>query len=137
MGTNNKTIHILPCIPEYYDRIEKTNKEEQDNAGFWYFHGELEKQFRFDKGTMTNCNTLGISKPFVYDDNEQPVNKLYYNGEIDCEVEGCDKPCVAFLYTTNETSDTKWIQRGLVCIKEDTEACNHARKKMKEKSIIL
>ena len=133
----NNILHIIPCIPEYENKIEEVNKDELDNAGFWYLHGSLVDLFHFDKAIMTNCKSLGISKPFVYDNEKEPINKLYYNGEINCKVEGCDKPCIAFLYTRNETSDTEWLQRGLVCMKEDIDACNYARKKMIEKSILL
>ena len=140
----NKILHIIPEIPKYKDDISKIDIEERDNAGLWYLHGSLENMFHFDKAIMTNCKTLGISKPFIgasnpfnIEDKDKPINKLYYNGEIDCEVEGCDKPCIAFLYTRNETSDTEWIQRGLVCLKEDEDACNYARNKMKLKSCVL
>lgn len=134
---NKQLLHIIPCTSQYESEINQVNKGELDNAGLWYLHGSLEKLFGFDKAVMTNCKALNLSKPFVYDANKEPINKLYFNGEIDCEVEGCDKPCVAFLYTTNETNETTWIQRGLVCIKEDTEACEYARQKMNEKAKLL
>ena len=129
-------LHIIPYIPEYEDKIREINKDELDNAGFWYLHGSLEEMFKYDKAVMTNCKTLGLLKQFVYDEKEKPIGKLYYNGEIECEVEGCDKPCIAFLYTINE-SGNHWTQKGLVCLKEDKRDCDYARKKMIEKRIIL
>lgn len=133
----NKTLlHIIPCIPEYENRIKEIDKEELDNAGFWYLHGSLVDIFHFDKAVMTNCKTLGLKKTCTYDNDKEPISKLHYNGEIECEVEGCDIPCIAFLYT-REYDDQYWIQRGLVCAKDDIDACNYARKKMNEKSTLL
>ena len=133
-------LHIIPCVSEFEGRIKEVNQEELDNAGFWYLHGDLADLFYFDKAIMTNCKTLGLLKPCIYDEYDKDsklINKLYYNGELDCEVEGCDKPCVAFLYTTYEVNDKQWMQRGLICIKEDKQSCEYARRKMIQKAIIL
>jgi hypothetical protein len=133
----DKVINIIPFIPTNYRRINEMDSSEQDNAMFWYFHGKLQDIVGYDKGVMTNCKTLGILKPFVYDTERQAISKLCYNGTLECKVEGIDKQCTAFLYTVQEHGNDFWIQRGLVCLNEDEEACKYAEKKMNTKSLIL
>lgn len=137
----DKILHIIPDLyyvgsEDYSKKIESIPMEERDNAGFWYLHGELENKLGFDKAVITNCKTLGISKPFQYDE-DITINKLYLNGVVDCEVEGIDEPCVGYFYVSEERSENNWLQRGLVCLKSDKKACQYAEKKMNEKSIIL
>lgn len=134
----NKALHIIPDFgnEEYSKKIENTSKEERDNAFFWYLHGKLEQKFNFDKAVIINCNTLGLSKPFQYDE-DITINKLHLNGVVDCEVEGTDEPCVGYFWVVNEYDDKNWQQRGLVCLKSDKEACQYAEKKMNEKARIL
>lgn len=134
----DKVLHVIPDNYNdftWQEKIKAIPVEERDNAGLWYLHGELERKFNYDKATITNCKTLGLSKPYEYGDN-QFINKLYLNGTINCEVEGADEPCIGFFYTIQETDETHWIQKGLVCLKNDTNACHYAEKKMIEKAII-
>ena len=133
---DKQLLHIIPYIPKYEDKIKQVDKEELDNAYFWYLHGSLVDIFHFDKAVMTNCKSMGISKTYT-NDNGETINKLCYNGGIECEVEGCDKPCIAFLYTRNNINGMPWMQRGLVCIKDDIDACRYANEKMIKKSKLL
>lgn len=137
----NKTLHIIPDLyyagsEDYTKKIENVPMEERDNAGFWYLHGKLEELLGFDKAIISNCKTLGISKPFKYGDN-LTTNKLYLNGIYPCEVEGIEEPCVGYFWATDEVDGYRWMQRGLVCLKSDETACQYAEKKMNEKSFSI
>lgn len=128
---------------------------ERDNNSWWYLHGELQNYVGFDKATVTNCNTGGFGKETIYWTDisgnkvisiasEDPQIQMYFNGEVDVEIEGIDKLCKGFFYVTNEHKiyykDQEylyWEQRGLVCFADDTKACEYAKKKMNQKSQIL
>lgn len=129
-------LNIIPDNNQYSDDIDKVPSEERDNAHFWYLHGELEEIVGFDKGVITNCKTLGISKPFKYNEDEGWTNKLYLKGVVECQVKGINEPCVGYFYVTDDLGDY-WMQRGLVCLKSDKKGRLYAELKMKEKSIIL
>jgi hypothetical protein len=134
--TNKDTIlHIIPAIPKYEESIESIDDTELDNAAEWYLHGELESIVGYDKGVMTNCKTLGLKRRYKIP-NEESRSKLHIDGEYKCTVEGIDKPCTAFMYTYGEYKDN-WVQRGLVCLSDDADACNYARNMMEKKSLIL
>lgn len=133
-------------------KYEDVPKDERDNNSWWYLHGKLEDEVGFDKAFATNCKSAGYSKETLDWSSikgnqvtevfsETPRLCIYANGEIPVEVEGIDKPCIGFFWTTEEKeifwkykSYPYWSQRGLVCFADDEKACEYARKKMKEKS---
>ena len=122
--------------------------EERDNNSWWYLHGKLEDFVGFDKATVTNCKSGGFARQTINwteSDgkeihsvlNENPYFEMYFNGIVKVEIEGIDRPCVGFFYTTSEQelvykgkTFPYWKQRGLVCFADDIEACEYARSKM-------
>lgn len=137
----DKVLHIIPDThyignEDYSEKIESIPMEERDNAYSWYLHGKLEERVGYDKAIITNCKTLGISKPSNASDGIT-LNKLYFNGVADCEVEGIDEPCVGYFWVVNEYDDKNWRQKGLVCLKSDKEGCHYAEEKMSEKARII
>lgn len=141
----------IPIITKYEDVPE----HERDNNSWWYLHGELENFVGFDKAIAINCYSLGISKETlhyscirggnvteVFDEN--PYYRMYFNGEIPIEIEGIDKLCIGFFWTTDEydvyykdKAYPYWCQRGLVCFADDAEAIEYAKKKYNERSEML
>ena len=109
----------------------------------------------YDKAITVNCKSAGYSMytvdwseisgdrvVSVFSDNLRSV--MHVNGIIPVEVEGFDKPCVGYFWTTEEREvEWKgkkypfWNQRGLVCFADDKEACEYAKKKYEEKSDML
>ena len=142
-------------------KIESTTKyedvpeKERDNNSWWYLHGELEAEAGYDKATAINCYSLGISKETLHWSSirgrhveevfdEEPYFRMYFNGTISVEVEGIDKKCIGYFWTTDEHDIIYngrfypyWCQRGLVCCVDDVEARAYAEKEMNERSIIL
>lgn len=164
MDKNNKTKPTLKMIADglfsthesllaCYNSIPR---DERDNNSWWYLHGQLEEDVHYDKATTTNCKSAGYSRETinwneilgttvtVVSKESLTIHRMHIDGEIPVEVEGISKPCTGFFWT-NERDDVTWNgksyphweQRGLVCYSDDTEACDYARKKMQEKSIIL
>lgn len=125
---------------------------ERDNNSWWYLHGELEKLVGFDKATVTNCKSGGFAKETInwanIDGNEvtsviseDPCYQMYFNGEVNVEIEGISRPCVGFFYTSSEQpvyykgkEYLFWEQRGLVCFSDDLNAVEYARSMMKQRS---
>lgn len=131
-------------------------EDERDNNSWWYLHGKLEGIVHYDKATVTNCKSGGFAKSTINWTeihgnkvisiiNEKPtIYRMYYNGVVDVEIEGIEKPCIGFFYTANERQVEykgklydKWDQRGLVCLAEDEEGCKHAKEKMIKRSSFL
>ena len=156
---------VLKMIADWrYKQKPKNTREyqdiplnERDNSSWWYLHGELEDFVGFDKATVTNCLSGGFAKQSiryekivggvvesVYNNDESPFYRMYFNGVVDVEIEGINQPCIGYFYTDKERKVTYkgktydlWKQRGLVCFKSDAEACFYAIKKMKEKCSFL
>ena len=133
----NKTMNIIPinCGGDEFNKKYDQYKGNTDNCGFWYLHGELENKCGYDKAIITNCKELGLYRDTIID-KDKVEQKMYANGAYECKVEGIDEPCVGYFYTTNE-HDKTWIQRGLVCLKSDKDACQYAQKAMKERKYFL
>lgn len=130
---------------------------ERDNNSHWYLDGKLEEFVRFDKATVTNCFSGGFARQSIryekitngiveslYNDDESPFYRMYFNGIVDVEIEGIPQPCVGYFYTADERQVTYkgksydlWEQRGLVCFKNDIESCKYAYEKMKTRSLYL
>ena len=133
-----------------YDDIPK---DERDNNSWWYLHGELENIVHYDKATVTNCKSGGFGqltinyKTIIGDDvkdirEEKPfIYKMCFNGIVDVEIEGIDKLCKGYFWTTNHRyvywkgkSYRLWDQRGLVVLSTDFESNEYAMKKYIEKT---
>lgn len=82
-----------------------------DTGDWWYFHGDLERDLGYDKGSITN-----ITPPIVLD------------GEYEVKVKGIERPCVGYFWM-----DTMKRLRGYVCYRDDIEAVGDAKKKYEEK----
>lgn len=76
---------------------------------FWYLHGKLEDILGYDKAEFT----------------EDP-GKL--SGIYEVEVVGISGECIGFFWMREDQ------QRGLVCFKEDLEACQVAIRKYTERA---
>ena len=130
--------------------------DERDNNSWWYLDGVLESIVHYDKATVTNCKSGGfgvetinwrsISGDKVTEiETEKPmIYRMCFDGIVDVEIEGIDKPCIGYFWTTNHQviywegkPYEHWDQRGLVCLQTDFEACERAERKMKQKKNIL
>lgn len=130
-------------------------EQEMCHNSWWYLHGKLQDVVGYDKAITTNCKSAGYSRDTIdwseINDNQvqevlqdriRPV--MYVNDIIPVEVEGFDEPCVGYFWTTDErliywkgVEYPYWKQRGLVCFKDDKEACEYAQKKYNERTRIL
>ena len=161
------TYKVLKMIADwrYGDKPKNTREyedipvNERDNNSWWYLHGELQSFVHYDKATVTNCESGGFGvetiNPRKLDgdqveeiDEENPTcYMIHLDGIVEVEVEGIDKPCIGFFWTTKSRCYEKiywkdepyewWEQRGLVCFKDDTEACKYAFQKYREKAQCL
>ena len=67
---------------------------------------------------------------------------MYANGEFEVEVDGINEECIGIFWTTRERlvktdkgiKFKVWDQRGLVCMKTDTEAIERARRKRSQRT---
>jgi len=136
-------------------KLEDVPRKERDNNSWWYLHGELDEFVGYDKATAVNCFSIGVSKETlnwssicgnkveeVFD--EEPYYRMHLNGTIPVEIEGVDKECIGYFWTTDEhdiyykdKAYPFWWQRGLVCFVDDTEACAYAQEKMNERTTFL
>lgn len=160
-------LKLLPYYHEDYSKIEKeainTNNFIYNN--WWYLHGDLEDMLHYDKASAINakeCPELVKMVPYAsklgFGDDEfwkgtvdkiNLVPHLYINGIIECEVIGVKEECVGYFWIAEELplkifsktgeifTGTHWQQRGLVCLKSDTEGREYALRKYKEKAIML
>ena len=130
-------------------------EEEMCHNSWWYLHGELEDLVGYDKAITTNCKSAGYSRDTidwseisgnivndVLKDRTRPV--MYVNDIIPVAIEGVDKPCVGYFWTTDEhpiywkgKEYPYWNQRGLVCFKDDKEACEFALKKYNSRTSMI
>ena len=129
--------------------------EEKDWNSWWYLDGELEDFVGYDKATVSNCKSGGFAKEtinwkeiigdkVVLVHEDKPTTEMYINGEVDVEIEGIDRPCKGFFWTTDECTVyyqdkpyKHWKQRGLVCFADDKPSCIKARAKMLLRKHIL
>ena len=141
--------------PENYRTWEDIPNEEKDWNSWWYLHGKLENFVGYDKATVTNCKSGGFARETVawseivgdkviavYD--KKPSTELYLNGIVNVEIEGIDKPCKGYFWTTDERdvywqgkSYKHWKQRGLVCFADDEKACQYAESAMSARDTML
>lgn len=106
-------------------------------SNWWYLHGKLEDEIGYDKGVFCNLEDFNLYIKNCYFNG----NKEYFDvvcledGIYDVEVIGIDKPCVGYFWITDKEHIPAC--RGLVCFKDDKEACEYAEQKYNEKSQYL
>lgn len=135
-------------------KYEDIPKDEKDHNGWWYLHGKLDEFVGYDKATTTNCHSAGYSKQTVnwaqisgtrvdhlMNDGELLRWEMCVDGIIPVEIEGIDKPCIGYFWTTdhhniiyNEKEYPYWMQRGLVCFEDDEKGREDALKKYYNKA---
>ena len=143
---------------EFYNssiKLEDIKADETGYSSWWYLHGELEYLVGYDKAVPINCKSTGNTVDTinwssisgnkvtdVFDDTLRPA--MHINGIIPVEIEGIDKPCVGYFWTTSEKpiywKDKEyryWEQRGLVCFADDKQACDFALAKYNSKTTML
>ena len=136
----------------------------RNRNSWWYLHGKLEQvsspENPYDKAVTLNLNEFseytrlafkwheirnGVSK----EPDPQFFQDMHINGIIDVEVYGVEEPCVGYFWTNdrgtcinidkdgNTMEFEMWEQRGLVCLKSDTEACEYAQQEYNKRSRFL
>jgi len=133
--------------------LERFRNGDTDRNSWWYLDGELEKKCGYDKGTVYNLSehpnlrkeTLdwsSISGEHAEMRSYQRHYEMHANGEFEVEVYGVKEECIGIFWTTRERivktnkgiSFKVWDQRGLVCMKTDTEAIERARRKRAQRT---
>ena len=140
-----------PFYDKLVDEALKKNKYNLDRNSWWYLHGKLEEKFGYDKAVVINLSEfpeyLGKTlewKTIIGDHSdvdefiESKVMKV--NGIIPVKVSTVIENCIGYFWTTDEQEITAtnkrgeklkfntWAQRGLVCLENDNEANNYAKK---------
>lgn len=157
-ATIKGVLKMIPITPDGdgYKKYNNIPLNERDNNSWWYLDGELVSLVGYDGAAVTNCKSGGfgietINPLEIEDDQVEKIdeeNPTHYmirlDGIVEVEVEGIDKPCIGFFWTTDHQTiyyDDKpyewWRQRGLVCLKSDTEAIKCAQRKYRDKDYIL
>lgn len=137
-----------PWVPKKYrGNYKAVPKDELDCNSWWYLHGKLESLVGYDKAYTTNCKTAGYAKETINwssiggntvrelrEDGRLTRWEMHVNGIIPVEVKGVKEPCVGYFWTEEWSpvwyegiSYPHWLQRGLVCLESDTEACAYAQ----------
>lgn len=146
--------------PEAQNLIKKAleeNKFNLDRNSWWYLHGKLEKLCNYDKAVVLNLSEFpeyqgdtlkwtsivgDIAEVTKFEENKE----IKINDIIPVQVIGINEPCIGYFWTTDERTVTAqckngrtrkfqhWCQRGLVCLKDDTEACKYAKEKYLKKT---
>ena len=150
---------IIPC-GEGIEKTREYKSEELGHSSAIYLHGKLERMARYDivDVLVQNLEETGLGRKspvtdFIGDEYEVHKDKcgnaIYWttpyieNAVLDVTVDGVDEPCVGIFWVNKfcpgrkvecdgETYLTGWWQCGLVCLKSDKEAIEHALKKQKE-----
>lgn len=153
--TTNKILEIIPTPYLSDEEYESINKDERDNNNWWYLHGQVECDCRYDKAIAINCKSAGFSKQTVdYTEikgntvtevfSEEPIYKMCFDGICKVKAKNIEKPLVGFFWTTRKRLINYkdgiynyWNQNGLVCYEDDENAVNYAFEKYQEKSLIL
>jgi len=139
-----------------YDKIvtlERLKNGDLDQNSWWYLDGLLEGKCGYDKATIYNLSEIPdlrketlrwkcITGDRAVVESYTKHTEIHANGEYEVEVYGIEEPCIAFFWTARERMVRTekgirfkvWNQRGLVCLKSDTEAIERARRKMMERS---
>ena len=156
---NNKTMKKLKIIcnwdPEFDNvvTLERYKEGDTDRNSWWYLDGQLERECGYDKGTVYNLSehpdlrkeTLdwsAISGDCAEVRSYTKHFEMHADGEFEVEVHGIKEECIGIFWTTRERmvktdkgiSFKVWDQRGLVCMKTDTEAIERARRKRAQRT---
>ena len=134
--------------------LERYKNGDTDRNGWWYLDGELERMCGYDKATVYNLSERPDLRKETLDWERIEGDKatkmrsytkhfeIHVNGEIEVEVDGVEEECVGIFWTTRETlvktdrgiKFPVWDQRGLVCLKSDTESIERARRKRSQRT---
>jgi hypothetical protein len=147
---------VVDCVSwvssRYTTPWEQIPEDQQDNNSWWYLHGKLEDRVRYDKATAINCLDAGYSTDALnyagYRGEEAKIRnpenllrkEMRVNGIIPVKVKGIKEMCVGYFWTIecrplryNGKQYPCWEQRGLVCLKSDTEGREDALRKYTER----
>ena len=152
---NMKKLKMICDWDKDYNKIitqEKYENGDLDQNSWWYLDGRLERECGYDKATVYNLSEFpelqketlrwkSITGDKAEVDSYNKHTEIHANGEFEVEVYGVTEPCIAIFWTTRERlvrtdkgiSFKVWDQRGLVCMKTDTEAIERARRKRARK----
>lgn len=131
--------------------VTSDNKIEGD---LWKLYGKVANECNTDKGIMYYSPFTWMmpyidetfqkedGKWYAETDGEKMVTITKLNGEYEVEIYGCDKPCIGYFWTEEDSSISVKVpggtfnlpntkQLGLVCLKSDTESCDYAKQQMK------
>lgn len=161
METNFTHTNVLKVVVDsvswvssrYTTPWEQVPEEQQDNNSWWYLHGKLCDRVGYDKAFTINCLDAGYSVDALnyasccdgeVDETRDPENILHkemrVNGIIPVKVKGIKEMCVGYFWTIerrplryNGKQYPCWEQRGLVCLKSDTEGRENALEKYTER----
>ena len=106
--------------------------------GYWHFFGSVKEALGIAQGFATNCEELGIASDKL--DYERIENgevtsvhtninrrEMNFDGIVDVEVEGVQKPCKGYFWTESTTVRHNgkvypmWDQYGLIVYADDKE----------------
>ena len=133
------SLHNVDNPRDHMDSITQHYYEDKNSivSNWWYLHGNLDSEIGYDKGVFCNLEDFNLYIKNCYYNG----NKRYFDivcledGIYDVEIIGIDKPCVGYFWIINKEHIPEC--HGLVCFKDDKEACEYAEQKYKEKSQYL
>lgn len=99
----------------------------------WYLHGKLMEEIGYDLAEFLNLKEDMVT--ITKDRYSEYHTACLKEGIYDVEVVGIDKPCIGYFWTSNRAGDPRTT--GLVCFKDDKEACEYAAQKYAERSSTL
>lgn len=117
--------------------------------GYWHFFGSIKEDLGIDQGFATNCEELGIaSDKLDYESIENgevtSIHSQYkrremnFDGIIEVEVEGVQKPCKGYFWTESTTVRhdgtvfPMWDQYGLIVYSDNEKDNAEASTRRKE-----
>ena len=156
-----KTIKVISDQNENRDKIlMEAGDNNLDHSSGWYLHGKLEDLCHYDLATIYNMTdfpgetretlrwgTMINDKTLV--EKLDYFQKSYLQGVFPVKVYGVREECIGYFWVTDEreciasaipgnSGDRRkfkdWMQRGLVCLKSDTEAIEYAKERYAENS---
>lgn len=133
--------------------LERFRNGDLDRNGWWYLDGQLERECGYDKGTVYNLSEFpnlrketldwsSISGEHAEVRGYSKHYEMHADGEFEVEVYGIKEECIGIFWTARERlvgtqkgiKFKVWDQRGLVCMKTDTEAIERARRKRAQRT---
>lgn len=151
-----KKLKIICNWDPEFDKVvtlERYKRGDTDRNGWWYLDGRLERECGYDKGTVYNLSEFpnlreetldwsSISGEHAEVRGYSKHYEMHADGEFEVEVYGIKEECIGIFWTTRERlvgtqkgiKFKVWDQRGLVCMKTDTEAIERARRKRAQRT---